>query len=143
MQIGKPSESEALRDVVFGLDRYHTLNLTNLFTSKRTVEFRAFAGTTDTNKIIGHICTCLALAERATETTRMNWDAVASERTYSNRGRGLRELNRFFYLAGWTLGRREVGKQEVSLAGWIAPMEDLKPVQRELRRLARKYDRAG
>jgi hypothetical protein len=131
---------EALRDVVYGLDRYHALNLTNLFTSKRTCEYRFAAGTLSDEKLVGHICTCLALAERATETTRMNWDAVASERTYSNRGKGLRELNRFFYLAGWTLGRREVGKAEVSLAGWIAPLEDLKPVQRTMRRLARKYD---
>ena len=28
-------------------------------------------------------------------------------------GKGLRELNRFFYLTGWTMGRRDVGKPEV------------------------------
>jgi hypothetical protein len=132
---------EALRDVVWGLDRYHTLNLTNLFTSKATVEFRFPAGTTDATKMIGHICTCLALAERATETTRMNWEAIASEKTYATKGRGLRELNRMLYLTGWTLGRRELGQPEVHLAGWIAPLDDLKPVKRELKRLARKYDR--
>jgi hypothetical protein len=132
---------EALRDVVYGLDRYHTLNLTNLFTSKATVEFRFPAGTTETAKLIGHICTCLALAERATETTRMDWESIASEKTYTTRGRGLRELNRLLYLTGWTMGRREAGKPEVHLAGWIAPLEDLKPVKRELKRLARKYDR--
>jgi hypothetical protein len=132
---------EALRDVVYGLDRYHTLNLTNLFTSKATVEFRFPAGTTEAAKMIGHICTCLALAERATETTRMDWESIASEKTYTTRGRGLRELNRLLYLTGWTMGRREAGKPEVHLAGWIAPLEDLKPVKRELKRLARKYDR--
>jgi len=58
------------------------------------------------------------------------------------RGKGLRELNRFFYLAGWTLGRRDVGKPEVEMAGWIADVADLKQVKRELKRLARKYDRA-
>ena len=121
--------------------RYHSLNLTNLFTPKATVEVRAFAGTVEWTKIVGHVCMCLALAERATETTRMDWEAVASERTYRNGGRGLRELNRFFYLAGWTMGRRQAGKPEVELAGWIADLEDLKPVMRELRRLARKYDR--
>jgi hypothetical protein len=131
---------EALRDVLYGLGRYHSLNLTNLFTSRATVEFRAFAGTVEWTKILGHIQTCLALAERATETTRMDWEAVASERTYRNGGRGLRELNRFLYLAGWTKGRRDVGKPEVAMAGWIAELADLKPVMNELRRLARKYD---
>jgi hypothetical protein len=138
----KPRKQEALRDAIYGLARYHTLNLTNLFTHKATVEFRAFAGTIEWTKMVGHICTCLALAERATETTRMDWEALASERTYQVRGKGLRELNRFFYLAGWTLGRRDVGKPQVEMAGWIADLEDLQPVKTELRRLARKYDRS-
>ena len=92
--------------------------------------------------MLGHICTCLALAERATETTRMDWESMASEKTYHTTGRGLRELGRFFYLTGWTQGRREVGKPEVSLAGWIADTEELKAVKRELSRLARKYDKS-
>jgi len=33
---------EALQDAVYGLARYHTLNLTNLFTRKATVEFRHY-----------------------------------------------------------------------------------------------------
>jgi hypothetical protein len=70
----------------------------------------------------------------------MDWEAVASERTYRNGGRGLRELNRFLYLAGWTKGRRHAGKPEVEMAGWIADLADLKAVMSELRRLARKYD---
>jgi len=133
---------EELSWVVSQTARYQSLNLTNLFTHKATVEVRAFAGTVEWAKIVGHISTCLALAERATETTRMDWETVASERTYHVRGKGLRELNRFFYLAGWTMGRRDVGKPQVEMAGWIADVADLKPVKRELRRLARKYDRA-
>jgi len=31
----------------------------------------------------------------------------------------------------------------VHLAGWIAPIEDVKPVKRELKRLARKYDQGA
>ncbi len=95
---------------MYGLGRYHSLNLTNLFTHKATVEVRAFAGTVEWIKMVGHICTCLALAERATETTRMDWESIASEKTYHTNGRGLRELNRLMYLTGWTLGRREVGR---------------------------------
>jgi len=134
---------EELSWVVSQTARYHTLNLTNLFTSKATVEFRAFAGTVEWTKMVGHICTCLALAERATEIAKMDWDALASERTYHVRGQGLREVNRFFYLTGWTMGRRQVGQPEVEMAGWIADLADLKPVKRELKRLARKYDRGG
>jgi hypothetical protein len=131
---------EALQDAVYGLARYHTLNLTNLFTRKATVEFRHGAGTVEWTKMVAHIQMALALCERATETAKMDWDALASERTYHVRGKGLRELNRFFYLAGWTLGRRDVGKPQVEMAGWIADLADLKVVKRELKRLARKYD---
>jgi len=134
---------DALEDEIHWLDRYRTLNLRNLFRPKATVEFRVFAGTVEWAKMVGHICTCLALAERATEPAKMDWDGLASQRTYKVRGRGLRELNRFFYLTGWTLGRRDVGKPQVEMAGWIADLADLKPVMRELRRLARKYDGAG
>jgi hypothetical protein len=134
---------DALEDAVYGLARYHTLNLTNLFTRKATVEFRHGAGTVEWTKMVAHIQMALALCERATETAKMDWGAVASERTYHVRGKGLRELNRFFYLAGWTLGRRDVGKSEVAMARWIADLADLKPVKRELKRLARKYDRAA
>jgi hypothetical protein len=137
----KPRKEAALQDAVYSLARYHTLNLTNLFTRKATVEYRWAAGTVEGLKMVGHICTCLALAERATESTRMDWDALASERTYHVRGKGLRELNRLFYLAGWTIGRRDVGEPEVKMAGWIADLADLKPVKAELKRLARKYDR--
>ncbi len=135
----KHRKPEAVQEAARG-GRYHSLNLTNLFTPKATVEFRAFAGTVEWTKMLGHIQMCLALAERATETTRMDWEAVASERTYATRGRGLRELNRFFYLTGWTLGRRQVGQPEVEMAGWVADLDDLKRVVRELRQLARKYD---
>ncbi len=137
---GPARKSEELRRLARSQGRYRSLNLTNLFTHKATVEFRAFAGTLDWRKVSGHLQMCLALCERATETTRMDWDAVASQRTYRNGGRGLRELNRFFYLTGWTKGRRDVGQPEVEMAGWIAPLEDLKPVMKQLRRLARKYD---
>jgi hypothetical protein len=135
-------KQQALQNAIYGLARYHTLNLTNLFTRKATVEFRHAAGTVEWTKMLGHIQMALALCERATEPAKTDWDALASERTYAVRGRGLRELDRFFYLAGWTKGRRDVGKEQVEMAGWIADLADLKTVKRELKRLARKYDRA-
>jgi len=134
---------EELSWVASRAGRYHSLNLTNLFTSKATVEFRAFAGTTEWQKMLGHICTCLALCERARETARMDWNAMASRRTYQGGGEGARALQRFFYLTGWTKGRRQVGQPEVAMAGWIADLGDLDTVKHELMRLAKKYDAAG
>jgi len=137
----KPRKSAVLHDAVYGrLSRYQSLNLTNLFSHKATAEFRAFAGTVEGTKMLGHIQMALALAERATETAKMDWEAVATERTYQRKGRGMRELERFFYLTGWLKGRRHVHEPEVEMAGWIADLADLAAVKRELRRLARKYD---
>lgn len=124
-------------------DRHHSLNLNSLFTRKATVEFRAFAGTTEWPKMLGHIQMCLALCERARETARMDWHAMASRRTYHGKGEGQRALQRFFYLTGWTMGRRQVQQPEVGMAGWIADLGDLDTVKHELMRLAKKYDAAG
>ena len=134
---------EELSWVASRAGRRHSLNLTNLFSHKATVEFRAFAGTTEWQKMLGHIQMCLALCERARETARMDWNAMASRRTYQGKGEGQRALQRFFYLAGWTMGRRQVKEPEVHMAGWIASLEDLDAVKHELMRLAKKYDEAG
>lgn len=48
-------------------DRYFTLNLLNLFESKRTIEFRIFAGTLNWKKSLGYIITAIALCQRAAE----------------------------------------------------------------------------
>ncbi len=51
--------------------RYHSLNLTNLRSSRLpTVEFRAFAGTTNVTKILGYLQVCLGLVENAKEMKR-------------------------------------------------------------------------
>jgi len=135
----------AIRFAANGTQRMNSLNLTNLLNpSKLTVEFRAFAPTLEWKKAYAHIQTCLALCERATERTAMDWDAIAGE-FYSSRtaALGMRSLRRFFYLAGWVKGRRQTRQAEVEMAGWIAPLEDLKAVRAEMRRLARKYDGAA
>jgi len=136
----KMRKAEALRGHMDFAVRYSVLNLCNLFTHRPTVEFRYAAGTVEWVKMLGHIQMCLALAEKATEQARLDWDGIASERTYHHKGAGTRALDRFFYLAGWTKGRRDVGQPVVRMAGWIADIEDLGPVKAELKRLARKYD---
>ena len=136
------TKAEALRDAVSMTSRYQTLNLQNLH-GRGTVEFRYGAGSTEATKMLLLIQTCLALAERATETTRMDWAAAASGTTYKAAGAGSREVSRLLYLLGWTKGRRQVGSPTCEMAGWIAPLEDLAPVRNEIRRLAAKYDAAG
>lgn len=122
-----------------GTNRYHTLNLTNLMNPrKQTVEFRVFAGTLEWKKAYAHIQTGLALAERATERSAMNWNLLAGE-FYGNAA-GMRSLKRLFTLTGWTKGRRHIRQAVLEMAGWIAPLEDLQAVRAEMRRLARKYD---
>lgn len=122
-------------------NRYHLLNLNNLATGRRrTVEFRAFAGTLNIVKIIGYIRLCLALVERAMKTNRKtNWTAkrpVASSPIARN-GEGQTELTRLFYQIGWTHGRTSHTFGDVSAEG--AP--DHKTIKRHLMRLAKKYDR--
>jgi hypothetical protein len=129
----------AVEHAAWNSQRYSAVNLTNLLNSqKRTVEFRAFAGTLSWAKVYAHIQTALALCERATERTVRDWNKVASG--FYGRGTGLAALRRFFYVTGWVKGRRHIGSPTVGMAGWIAPVEDLREVRREMRRLAKRYD---
>jgi hypothetical protein len=120
-------------------NRYHVLNLTNLG-SRQTVEFRAFAGTTNATKVLGHIMTCLALVEKAPGLKREpKWVAKKPVETSPiNRkgGEGQTELTRFFYSMGWTKGREEHTFGHVTAEGAPALAE----VKKELMRLAKKYD---
>ena len=48
--------------------RYKVINLRNLLSNKNTVEFRAFAGTLNIQKILAHLATVFALTEFAADT---------------------------------------------------------------------------
>ncbi len=118
--------------------RYHILNLS---TSKPTVEFRAFAGTTSTLKIIGHVLTCLGLVEKAQSMKRLaKWTAktpVATSPIHRG-GEGQTALNRLFYLLGWTKGR-----EDYTFGGLDCPTAPtIKNLKKTLMSLAKKYDGA-
>jgi len=49
-------------------------------------------------------------------------------------------MKRFFYLVGWTRGRKDYQKPVCLAEGWVDGMDALKAAKRELMRLARKYD---
>lgn len=118
------------------VDRYHVLNVR---THKPTVEFRAFAGTTNFLKIVAYVRLCVGLVERTNELTRLpNWTAkpVVESSPIKRGGDGLTALNRLFYWLGWTQGRTKAVYGAVGVE--VAPA--MKTCKGQLVRLARKYD---
>lgn len=72
--IAKAKKSKRLADAQAGTGRYQILNLTNLL-SRGTVEFRCFAGTLNTSKVLLHVFSVLALAIIARKAkTPAQWD---------------------------------------------------------------------
>lgn len=72
--IRRVKKSKRVADAAAGPSRYHLLNLTNL-PRTGTVEFRCFAATLNTNKVLLHLFSVLALCIIArTAKTPANWD---------------------------------------------------------------------
>jgi hypothetical protein len=123
------------------LPRYHLLNLTNLLhAGKPTVEFRAFAGTTNPVKALGYVRLCLGIVEKALAMKKLpRWVAKTPVETspIHRSGEGQTALTRLFYALGWTKGR------EAHTFGDIQPegLPGIEATKKELMRLARKYDR--
>lgn len=121
-------------------DRYHVLNVTNLIANlKPTVEFRAFAGTTNFIKIVGYIRLSLALVEKAmTMKKQTNWKAKTPVETspIHRKGEGQTELCRLFYFLGWTKGRTNYTFGDVQADNCPSIID----CKKELMRLAKKYD---
>ncbi len=118
------------------LNRYHVVNFG---THLPTVEFRAFAGTLNKDKIVGHIRTCVALVERALTVRKVtDWTAktpVQSSPIHRS-GEGQTALTRLFYQLGWTKGRQP--HTHGNLTGERLP--SIQKTKKVLMRLARKYD---
>lgn len=123
-------------------NRYHVLNLNNLLGNGHgyeTVEFRAFAGTLNTVKIIGYVRMCLAFVERAINAKRStNWTAKTPVETspIHRGGEGQTALTRLYYQLGWTHGRTSYTYGEVTCGG--AP--SLRTIKHKLMEMAAQYD---
>ncbi len=132
-------------------DRYHLLNLTHLARGNNRIEFRAFAGTLNKDKILGYIQMCLGLVELALSTRRCSdWDYARKDGTKScwdrpGAGQGETELNRLYYRLGWTKGwyKGELRNKRFGELSKDAQTCDWKPVKTKLLEMARKYDRAA
>jgi hypothetical protein len=128
-------------------DRYHILNLTHLARGQNRIEFRVFAGTLNTTKVLGYIQMCLGLVELALSSKRCSdWNYTKTEGKRScwdrpGAGDGETELNRLFYRLGWTKGWYK-GELKDKRYGEIAG-SDWKAIKAKLMELARKYDQAA
>lgn len=120
--------------------RYHLLNLTNLRRGRfGAVEFRAFAGTLNPEKIIGYVRLCVGIVERAQKAKRATlWTApaVKASSPIHRSGEGQTALTRLFYQLGWTKGRQKHTHGDVSGEG----LPTIHRSKRVLMGLARKYD---
>lgn len=123
-------------------NRYHVVNLGS---EHPTVEFRPFAASLNPQKIVGYVCMCLAMVERATAAKRStDWTPKPTAETspIHRSGAGQTQLTRFFYAMGWTKGRQShvFGNVIEPAGGDDAARARLRPLKRELMRMARKYD---
>ena len=117
--------------------RYHVLNLAT--GNKPTVEFRAFAGSLNVEKITGYVRMCVGMVERALTAKRTtNWTAkpVVATSPIHRSGEGQTALTRLFYQLGWTRGRAKHCYGDLNAPG----VPSLRNVKRTLMSLARKYD---
>ena len=136
-KLRKKLKASDLRAEAAGVSRYQALNLVPLFRSQRTVEFRCFSGTTSGRKMTAWIQMALAVATLACERNTA-FDAPTTR--YADTTTAVGAMKRFFYLAGWTRGRKDYYKPVCLAEGWLDEMTKLTATKRELMRLARKYD---
>jgi hypothetical protein len=128
------SADHAIRSA--SLNRYHVLNPA---TRKPTVEFRAFAGSLNEQKIVAYVRMCVGLAERALtakRTTKWTAKPVAPTSPIHRSGEGQTALTRLFYQLGWTKGRQPHTHGDLS----AADLPSLARTKKTLMQMARKYD---
>lgn len=121
-------------------DRYHLLNLTHLARGANRIEFRAFAGTLNKEKVVGYIRMVLGLVELALEGGRQadwSYEPKAGKNGpwhRNNAGPGEIELNRLYYRLGWTKGHAK------KTYGMIENEVTVKATKKILTKMAEKYD---
>ncbi len=129
--------------------RRRVLNMTNLSSgTKRTLEFRCFAGTLRFIKVCSYVCFVMGLLQKALATHQAKYDSNGGT-TYDRtgygkkRGPGESELCRVMYSLGWLKGR------STRLFGYIpeaandeqkTQLPTVKEMYKELARLTQKYD---
>lgn len=111
--------------------KYRSLNLSPLWSGKRTVEFRVFQGTTSLTKILAYIQICLGLIENAYAMTRKPKFACSNYRHQTGRGLWYRMARNFNWYSEKRMGDRRYG---------LLTPDRLDAMKREMERLTAKYD---
>lgn len=122
-------------------DRYHMVNLTHLARGSNRIEFRLFAGSLNTDKVLGYILMCLALVEIALNSTRrVNWDykCRGGVPPWARAGEGQTELARLFYRLGWIKGHTSK-----AVAADLVSEAQMAATKKALVGMAKKYDAAA
>jgi hypothetical protein len=120
-------------------DRFHSLNLSNIFTGRvPTVEFRLFSGTLNPIKVAAYVQMVVGVVQVALSMARpARWDGKPAGREYgTNAGPGERELNRLFRRLGWK-DARFYGRAGIMQGEGIP---SLGSCMKTLNAMARKYD---
>ena len=121
--VGQASMMEACRR-----DRYHSVNLMNIYGRTGTVEFRLFAPTLSFVKIAGHLASVLGIVEKAyTSKRKQSYEIEQGKGTANN---GVEAVDRLIKRLKWTSNGGE-GILDASLVPQI---------KKEFRRLAEQYD---
>jgi hypothetical protein len=116
------------------LDRYHVLNCANLCDGRKpTVEFRAFAGTINSTKALGHVRMAIGFVQRACSETRGRKFGRQYPASCTN---GQAAVKRMFKFLGW------IGSETSTVWGGIetesAP--NVKATVKELLHFAKEFD---
>lgn len=88
----------------FSLHRYQSLNLTNAKTLAPRVEFRLFAGTLNTNRMLAAIWTSLGICQYAMTVSRLD-KAVRSGAEYANASYYRKNVDYMMKWLGWTVDK--------------------------------------
>lgn len=113
-------------------EKYRSVNIAPLWTSKGTVEFRVFQGTTQINKILGYIQICLGLIENAYAMTRKPKFNCSNYRHQTGAGLWYRMARNFNWYSEKRMGDKRFGV--------LVDDERLEAIKAEMKRLAKKYD---
>jgi hypothetical protein len=131
--------NDSLRQV----PRYHILNLQHIACGSNRIEFRAFAGTLNTTKLLGHVMLCLGIVVRArTDKQTVCWDPTPVRNNYGHKvtfgkGSGYITLYRLYQFLGWWNPKNS--RSSRSEGSLVSPAE-LKKARDLLFKMAEKYD---
>ena len=130
-------------------ERYRALNLGRVFGWNRnvngssTVEFRAFAGTLNPTKILGHIASSLGLCSRAKHSRSARWDSRVE--IGKRGGAGYKAVKGLLERFNWGVGCKWMGadnatKTMIAFGLFGAAFTKREAVKKKMLAMAKKFD---